>query len=475
MRPLVTTASAALLLLAGCATPTHEDVLAPVADTVHARTGLTVTWSSAEAERAADHAMEEALADGELSVDEVVRVALVCNPALQARLEALGVARADLIHATLVPNPVLDAELLFIEGTDDQYLELTLVQSVLEIILLPTRRQVAEARLEEAQADAVGAVLDLVTEARTTYRELQAQQQLVELFGQAADATFLSAEMARRLRDAGNVPELDVSREEALHAETTCRLAAARSRAAQLRDALSLVMGLVGPDADRWSVVSRLPEPTGPGAAAAAVERTAVTASVELRAGHARIVALGHQAGIDEIEAVLPELSIGGKAEREPDGTWAGGPVTAIPIPLFDRGQAVRAEYAARLRRACFEQRSMAQRIRHEVRAAYTETESSAARARYMATTLLPLRTTVTTQTLAQFNAMQVGMFDVLLAKRGEIAAAEQYVMALRDHWTSRARLESILFGRLPRGGFGLGVAAGAGGGMLGGGDGGGH
>lgn len=474
MRTIGWTALAAATMLAvACASPTSEEVLQPVAQTVHDRTGFTMTWSPAEAERASANAVEEAVADGDLTVDEAVRIALVRNPALQARLEGLGIARAGLIRATLVPNPVVDAELLFVEGGAGEILELTVVQSVLEFLLLPRRGQVAEARLEEAQAEATGAVLDLVTEVRTTYRELQAQQQFVELYRRAADATYLSADMARRLWEAGNVPELHVSREEALHAETRQRLAAARSREAQLRDSLGLVLGVVGPDGDRWVVSSRLPDPADPPAPAADVERKAVMASVDLRAGHARIVALGRSAGIEEIEAVLPELVAGGKADREPDGTWAGGPIVALPIPLFDQGQGVRAEYASRLRRACFEFQSLAQRVRHEVRAAYTESASSAARARHLRTTLLPLRTKVTAQTLAQFNAMQIGVFDVLLARRGEIAAAEQYVTALRDHWTARARLESILLGRLPRGGFGLGVASG--GGMLGGGQGGGH
>lgn len=445
--------------LTGCATVSQDESFDPVKNTVRERLGFEVVWDAAEAEERAAEFTTEAFAGDEITIDEAIRVALLYNPDLQSRFEDLGIARARLIQATLLPNPVVDIELLFIEGGAGEILELTLTQSVIEALLMPLRRQVAEARLEEAQARLVGDVLDLVTETRTTYRRLQAQEQLVELYMHATDSTYLSAEMASRLREAGNVPQLEVSRERAMHEEMKQRLAESKMRRDELRSELALLMGLVGPAALDWAVTHRLPAPVQLGVSPEDIERTSIEASVDLRARRAEVIALGRRSGVERIEAVFPELAAGVTADREADGTWAVGPVASVPIPIFNWGQGASAEYRSRLRRAYRDYTAFAQRVRHTARARFTTSESAAARALHLRNDVIPLRNAVTQQTQEQFNAMQVGVFALLDAKRREIETAEAYIQTLREHWVARAEMESILLGRLPQGGYGLRVS----------------
>ncbi|QLH35699.1 MAG: hypothetical protein HWD61_05805 [Parachlamydiaceae bacterium] len=49
----------------------------------------------------------------ELSVDQAVQIALLNNPKIQAAFEEIGVARADLIQAGLLSNPLFEGIVRF--------------------------------------------------------------------------------------------------------------------------------------------------------------------------------------------------------------------------------------------------------------------------------------------------------------------------------------------------------------------------
>ena len=63
---------------------------------------------------------------------------------------------------------------------------------------------------------------------------------------------------------------------------------------------------------------------------------------------------------------------------------------------------------------------------------------------------LLPLRERIINETLLHYNAMQLGVFELVLARERQIRAAVAYVEALRDYWLVRTQLDQMLNGRLP-------------------------
>jgi outer membrane protein TolC len=48
-----------------------------------------------------------------------------------------------------------------------------------------------------------------------------------------------------------------------------------------------------------------------------------------------------------------------------------------------------------------------------------------------------------------QYNAMQVGVFQLLQARRDQLDTARMYVETLLEYWRTRAALQQILAGRL--------------------------
>lgn len=419
------------------------------------RLSREVDWSTG------DHHefLERVLEDGVLSLEEATTLAIFSNSLLRSRLEELEIGRAEVLQAVLPPNLVASGEFRFVVQGPGWVFEGGAMQSLVDILLIPRRKQVAEARLEGREAEVTAAVVDLVTEVSTTYRRLQAERDLVALFAQAAEATFLSYEAARRLRDAGNIIELDLLTERALHEEMKVSLAQAQAESRQLRESLDLVVGWWAPNSSSWDIEPRLPPPVPLDFDRVELESHVIEASLDLDRKRQEIIALGKTVGLERLDVLFSTFSGGVSAEKEADGTWGVGPAVSASIPLFNFGQGASAEAQARLRRAYDEYTNLALRVRATARATYVMAATAQANSQYLREVLIPLRHRVTQATQEQMNAMQIGVFQVITAKRREIAVAQRYIETLRAYWVGRAQLEALLMGRMAQEPYGLAIA----------------
>ncbi len=443
-----------LALLAGaCAVPQRERVLADVQDAVHERLGADV---DIEARPLRPEGIRELLQDEQMDADEAVRLAIANNPMLHAELAELEIARAQIWQASLAPNPVIDAQLRFAEAGGGDILELGVAQSIVDVLLIPRRRQVAAERLAQVEARVTGAVLDLATEVRANYRALQADQQLVELFEAATDAARLTLDATRRLREAGNVIELELLQEQAVFEDARLALTEARKNVRRHRENLNVLFGLSGPEGESWQVEGRMPEPAPLSIEPAELERRVVTGSLDLEAGRRELTMLGHRLGLEQLSAAFPTGGVGVNGEREASESWIVGGNVSLSLPVFDFGQAVSAHVRAEIEQAFHRLTDLAIRIRRSARDSLVASEVSGNNARHLFDVVVPLRTRITQQTQEQFNAMQIGVFRVVDAKRAELDAARRYIEELKMHWIARSQLESLLLGRLPATRFGI-------------------
>jgi outer membrane protein, heavy metal efflux system len=121
-----------------------------------------------------------------------------------------------------------------------------------------------------------------------------------------------------------------------------------------------------------------------------------------------------------------------------------------VPIPIFDQGQARVARASAELRRAQHEYHAVAVRIRATSRALVERVRGAGDRALYFRDIVLPLHVRIVGEAQVQYNAMQVGIFQLLRERQQQIEAAVEYVEVLREYWMTRADLLHLLSGRLP-------------------------
>ncbi len=416
-----------------------------VAATVQERIDRRGVWSRGQADDESARAVAELLAGG-LDADEAVQIALLNNRELQATYADLGVAQADLVQASLLHNPVLGVEAGFGGGAVD--LLFSLAVDVVDLFYVPLRKRAASADYEEAQLLAAGRVLDVAWTTGTTFYAHQADEQMLEMRRQIAESTAASAEVARRMREAGNITDLDLAREGALAEQARLDLREAEIAARRSRERLNALLGLWG-EQTTWTLASpRLPEPAAP-MELEALETRAIERSLDLAAAERHLVAAAENLGLSRASRYFPELVAGGGGERD-DGRWQGVPLASIPIPVFDQGQARIARGEMELLRARDLHHAFAVHIRAAVREARDRMIGERERALHYRSVQLPLRERVVREAQLQYNAMQLGVFELLRAKEEQIETAARYVETLREYWLASADLELVLAGRLP-------------------------
>lgn len=134
---------AGLLFASACASVPRDAGVNEVRQAVSERTGQTVEWSAQPS--AADDPSVRAMLREELTSDRAVAVAMANSPRLQATLAELGIARAELLEASVVRNPLFEAEIRFPRDPFRPY-ELRVAQTLVDLIQLPRRRAISRSR-----------------------------------------------------------------------------------------------------------------------------------------------------------------------------------------------------------------------------------------------------------------------------------------------------------------------------------------
>jgi cobalt-zinc-cadmium efflux system outer membrane protein len=441
--------SVGLLFFSGCSSMTLDAGFDDIKATVEQRSAIQISWNnSTELDKQAAEKLLSLL-KRKLAADDAVQIALLNNRDLQALYSDLGVAQADLVQAGLLGNPIFDAAVMFpISGGGRPDLELGAAMNFLNIFYIPLRKRVAAARFEEVKTRVAGSVLDFAGRVRSAFYAYQADEQMLELRQTIVQALNASLEIARRLSEAGNITDLDLAREQAQWETAKLALRSAEIALRQSREELNIVMGLWGEQL-QWQSDGRLPDIPEQPVSTKDIEGRALEQSLDLADARQRIAATGQQLGLTRWTTLLPELSAGPQAERN-DGEWEIGPRLDFPIPLFDQGQARVGRGVAELRRARQEYYGAAVRIRATARALRDRVDGARDRALYYRDILLPLHERIVNETQLQYNAMQLGPFQLLRAREQQIQTAVAYIESLRDYWLARADVEQILSGRLP-------------------------
>ena len=434
------------LLVSGCARMTPGLGFDAAAADIQSRTGAQARWDRARPE---DHQAREAvqqLLAAELTADAAVQVALLNNPELQATYEELDIAQADLVRAGLLRNPIFTGELRFDTAGGGTGIALDITQDFLSLLTIPLRRSRADAAFEAAKARITRAAVDTAFDTRAAFYRYQAAANTHALRQSVEQAAALSAELAGRLHQAGNTRELDLLNQQAQHEQARLDTELAAAQVALAREQLNILMGLSGPQTT-WSAPPTLPPPPPSDEPHAALEQLALDHSLELAEARALINQAAASARLARPLAWLDGSELGAGAERETEGGWEVGPSLSIPIPIFDLGGASAGEAAARLRQAVQRYHATAIRTRAAARLASENLRSARARVEQHQQSLLPLHDRIVSQSLLQYNAMQISPFQLLQAKQGQVNAAVSSVESLRDYWTAHADLQRVIAG----------------------------
>lgn len=440
-----------VLLLSGCASLSGDGGFSTAAAISEQRTGASASIAGRlprnDDDTRALAAVVNKKLEQPLTADDAVQVALLNNRGLQASYWSLGVAEADLVQAGRLQNPVLDFQRS--HGGGEIGIERTLTFNLIGLITAPMASRIEGGRFEQTKLLVANAALKVAADTRRAWVDAVAASQIASYARQVEASAQASAELAERMRKAGNWSALDMAREQAYHAQTLADAVHAQKAAVSAREKLTRLLGLSGEQATAYRLPDHLPDLPAAPRELADIEQSAVNQRLDLQAARLDTEHTASTLGLTKTTRFINVLDLGVVRNSE-GGTNTRGYEVSLEIPLFDWGSARVARAEATYMQSVNLLAQAAVDARSEARESYADYRASYDLARHYRDNVVPLRKQISDQTLLRYNGMLMSVFELLSDAREQAAAVSGYIAALKDYWTAQANLEAAMGGRLP-------------------------
>jgi cobalt-zinc-cadmium efflux system outer membrane protein len=426
-----------------------EDAFQGVQQSVWERTGKAVRWEEDQAAHEQARQDVHMLLRKRLTVDTAVQVALLNNRSLQATFEEIGLSAANVLEAATIPNPKIDLAVRIPDKPPSgTYVDYGAAIDFLSIIMIPLKKRVAKVQLEAAALRVADETLALVSQVKSAFYSLQASQQLLKRFKLIVDTNAASLDLTQRQHEAGNITDLALAQQQATYSRSRFDVATTEAEIRRNREKLNRLLGLWGTDTD-WQISGELSEVPSSDPAIRGLERLAISQRLDLQAGYLQVTSHVKNLGLTKSFRLLGALDFGVNSERETDSQTRTGPTFAIELPIFNQGQARIARGEAALRQAQDNFEALAIDVRSQIRELRDELASKRQIARFYRDELLPGQRRILNESLIQYNAMEIGNFELFTTRAEEARTEREYIDAARDYWITRAELERAVGGNL--------------------------
>jgi len=413
-----------------------------------------------EADAISAQARVATLLKGAVSADAAVQIALLNNRGLQAAYNDLGLAEAQMVAASLPPNPRFSINKL--SGRFEIEVERQIAGSIFALITLPARREVAADRFRGAQLKAAEATFRLAAETRRQFYRAVAANQQASYLQEAVATSEATSELIKRLGESGGINKLEQAREHALYAETTAQLAKSRLQQKIERERLIRLLGLWGKDAALRLPASLPPLPSRL-QSAKAIEALALAKRLDLQIAKGDLDILAKQLGLTQATRFVNDIDLlgretinrsrtvtigeNGETQVQRDGRKSRTLELEFEIPLFDFGQSKVAAAEQTYLAAANRLAEKAVTIRSEAREAYTGYRGTWDIARHYQNQVLPLRKIIQDESLLQYSGMLIDITTLIADARSRILSNAQAIEARRDFWIANVNLKHATIG----------------------------
>ncbi len=443
-------AMALLGALASCAHMEKGRGHDTVGKLVEARSGHRTGWEegSPEARQIVERVAQ--LLKGGLNRERAVQIALLNNPHLQETYDELDVSQADLVQAGLLSNPSLGGSIGFQlghSGGRPEY-EVSIVQSFLDIFMLPLRKRVAEAEFDAETLRVAHAALLVAADTSKEFAEVQATEQTVELMRHIAAGADAAATFAAQQYEAGNITERALASERAMATQAQLDLSRDELMVTEHREQMNRLLGLWGRNTG-WKTAQALQAIPPSEAPLEHLEVSALRQRLDVQAARKEVEMMESALSLARTSRYTGVVNVGAHLHQDVTGPRLLGPTLSLELPIFDQRQALIGRLEAQRRQAQRRLDALGLDVRSEVRLAKARLELNRHAAERYLTELLPLRRTVLEQSELEYNAMQLGLYELLSQKKAETEVFRSYLETVRDYWIARAELERALGGRL--------------------------
>lgn len=450
--------AAAALVLSGCTTFSPDGGMTMTSSIAQNELGAQALAIRSDNDAAfASQRVGELLAKP-LTAENAVQVALYNNRSLQAAYNALGVSEAEFVQASLPTNPTISIGRMSGDGITE--VEGLVMSSLLDLVTLPKRKRIAEARFRQAQYRAAEETLATGAEARRSFYEAVAAHQRVHFLQRARLSANAASEIAQELGKTGGLPKIDQAREHAFYAEVTAQLGRARQEEKAARERLVRALGLWGPALD-FQLPGSLPG-LPKALTLTAVERQAIQRRLDLQIARLELETMARSLNLEDMTQFVDVLDLAGtgmwereKAEGETEKTELKGLEVELVVPIFDLGRTKIRRAEQQYLQAVNNLASQAVDVRSQAREAYQTYRGAHDLARHYRNEIVPLRKQITDESLLLYNTMNIDVLDLLADSRAQIESNIAAIEAQRDFWLADTNLKVALTSGSPAGGSG--------------------
>ena len=432
--------AAVALMLSGCASLSGDAGHNAVRELVNQRSAQPMPAVAGPA--VASHVA--ALMAKPLSADSAVEIAMLNNYTLKASYAELGIAEADLVQAGRLANPVFSFGR--VKNHHGGEVERQLMVPVIGLLTMPITRKLERRRFEQAQMRAAGDALRIADETRRAWYGAVAAQQSAEYLDQVRTAAEASAELARRMAEAGNWSKLQHAREQAFYADTVAQLARARQARTGEREKLARLMGVSGAQS-AFALPERLPDlPAAPRAIEDA-EAQAMSNRIDILMAGKEMEGLRASLGLTRTTRFINLLDLSYLYNTNEEGERVRGYEVELQIPLFDWGSARVARAEAMYMQAAHRAASIALDARSQVRESYSGYRTAYDIARHYRDEIVPLKKRISDEQLLRYNGMLISVFELLADAREQVTSVNAAIEAQRDFWMADSTLHAAMTG----------------------------
>jgi cobalt-zinc-cadmium efflux system outer membrane protein len=372
-----------------------------------------------------------------LTEEEAVAVALWNNAAFRVDLAELAFARADLLEASLLPNPLVSYLRLFGVKGQEGYL----LWPLDALWQRPKKVAAAEFSVERVAANLVQIGTALSRDTLIAYADLVQARGGATIAEDEAQLGSKIAEIAAARLRAGDISgrEEEAIRVETLRTRDAAERAAKDSEKAYVR--FAGVLGLSEPLPD----LALTPSPQIMAAPPPLSEllASAFAFRPDLKAADLAIQAAGARLGWEKARVIKLTATLESKEKGEA-GAFVG-PSGKLEIPLFNRNEGGKARARAEMERAAQDYIAVRQRIGREVREALAELESARRSLALLREQIVPAAASLEIKAQKAYAAGEESYLFALEARRLFLDAQRREIEADADARRAEARLRCAL------------------------------
>jgi len=406
-----------------------------------AAVAFTLTTIAASAQIIGNPELEEPR--GELSLSQILALALDRNPDLAASASEIRALEGRLLQAGVRPNPALAG---VVENLGGDLVETGGVQSTFSMEQRfelggdrSARVAVARAGRDLAQWDLESRRRSVSARARLGFIDVLAAQQQLELSEASVRlADEVRSTVAARV-EAGKVSPIEETRAEVALASERIERERAALELANARSRLAAVWGGTGARFER--VVGDLDSNTEIPSLESLLDR--IELNPEVARWATEIAEREAQLQLERARGVH-DITVAGGYRRFEAGSNAFVATVELPIPLFDRNRGAQIEARERILGAQETQRAARVRIRQVVEETYASLARSESEIRILRERVIPYSESVYAAVSEGYRLGRFGLMEVLESRRILAAVRAQLLRAQSDLQRELANLDSL-------------------------------